>query len=391
QRLIGKTIIPLPLLFLEGLGNLLGPVAYWQARRQAARLDASDKLALASTSFLEDDLEDVHLVPPTVAVIICTRQRPDALRRCLQSLAPVRGQMDQLIVVENSEEAGETAVIAEQFGAQFELEPEPGLCRARNRGLAAAHTDVVAYLDDDVVVEENWLVRLTAVYTQNPHIAGVTGLVLPQQLETDDQNLFEQALGGLNRGLTPRSFNGKAARTAAPQVGVGANMSFRRQQLAEIGGFDVALDPGTLALAGGDIDIFYQLLKAGCTLLYDPQLLVWHAHRREAGAARQMSAAYGRGTAAAYAKWAVQGDVKAARMLLGYWLRYHPARLRHSFARNGLLSPDVAWAGWLASWVGPWAYFRERRLNRTKSFNGVFWRLTAVAITFFTVGNSYGC
>ncbi|MEZ4590871.1 MAG: glycosyltransferase [Chloroflexota bacterium] len=355
QRLVGKSSIPLPLILREGAGNLAGPLAYRQARRQARPmpqpLDTPDSPQPTKEA-------------PSVAVIICTRQRPDALRRCLHSLAPLRPQLDQLIVVENSAAAGETAVLAQQFAAQLIVEPEPGLCRARNRGLAAAHTEVVAYLDDDVELDETWLGRLTAVYQQNPHAAGVMGLVLPRTLETADQQLFESALGGLNRGLAPRRFAGRQARRLAPQVGVGANMSFRRHALRQIGGFDAALDPGTPAQAGGDIDIFYQLLNADQTLLYDPALRVWHTHRREAGAARQMSAAYGRGTAAAYAKWLAQGDLAAGRMLLGYWLRYHPARVWTAVSRSSLLSPELAWAGWRASWAGPWAYWQGRRAKR---------------------------
>lgn len=355
QRLVGRSTIPLPLIWREGVGNLLGPLAYRQARRQARPQPPP--------------LCDPHSQLPTpeapsVAVIICTRQRPDALRRCLHSLAPLRRQLAQLIVVENSVAAGETAVLAQKFAAQLEVEPEPGLCRARNRGLAVAHAEIVAYLDDDVEVDENWLARLTAVYQQTPHAAGVMGLVLPRQLETADQQLFETALGGLNRGLAPRRFAGRRARQLAPQVGVGANMSFRRRALVQVGGFDAALDPGTPAQAGGDIDIFYQLLNADQTLLYDPALVVRHTHRREAGAARQMSAAYGRGTAAAYAKWLAHGDLTAGRMLLGYWLRYHPARLWTAVSRSSLLSPELAWAGWRASWAGPWAYWQGRRAKR---------------------------
>ncbi|MBK8901206.1 MAG: glycosyltransferase [Anaerolineaceae bacterium] len=444
QRLAGRSIISLPLILREAWGNVTGPFAYLQARHRAksgqlANLppvqvvpvhlpvtdttisirDAQDawvvfqdercvvsshylaapgatisaerlhKLAAAHAPGRNVDFGHSAAAGPGVAVVICTRHRPEALRRCLQSLAPLRRELAQLIVVENSHDVGQTAVLAKQFEAQLEVEPEPGLCRARNRGLAAARAEVVAYLDDDVVVDANWLARLTAVYQQNPQASGVMGLVLPRELETADQQLFERALGGLNRGYLPRLFNGRKARTLAPQVGVGANMSFRRHLLQQMGGFDEALDPGTLAQAGGDIDMFYQLLKANHTLLYDPSLLVWHTHRCGLGAARQMSAAYGRGTAAAYAKWAAQGDWAAVRMLLGYWLRYHPARLWAAFCRDDLLSPALAWAGWRASWRGPGAYFAGRRAGQVLGTERGF-QAAAVSSPAASLGDGYG-
>ncbi|MCB8926162.1 MAG: glycosyltransferase [Ardenticatenaceae bacterium] len=443
QRLRKRSVVTLPLLWLEALGNVTGPFAYLRARQRAkssqvANLPAAQivsvqlplteselsvpaaqdalvvfqneqgvvgshylaapgaavsaerlkKLAPIHRSAAHDNYEKTATPAPSVAVVICTRNRPAALRNCLQSLVPFRDQLAQLIVVENSKDDAQTAVLAKQFSAQLEVEPEPGLCRARNRGLAAAKAEIVAYLDDDVVVDDQWLTRLTAVYQQNPQVAGVMGLVLPAALQTPDQHLFERALGGLNRGFVPRWFVGKAARTLAPQVGVGANMSFRRHLLQQIGGFDEALDPGTRAQAGGDIDIFYQFLKAGHTLLYDPALLVWHTHRREAGAAHTMSAAYGRGTAAAYAKWASQGDLAAGRMLLGYWLRYHPGRLWAAFTRDNLLLPTLAWAGWRASWAGPWAYFRGQKIQRSKQQTAL--KHQPVAVPRLVEGDSYG-
>ncbi len=415
--------VPLRLTFLEAVGNLMGPWAYLRALRHAkvGQLSELPAVQIATPVCDAAALPEPLAVPgqkdlllifrqqrqvlaasyiaapgetisgqrlqqlaaaaapnaapaaapawadtplPTVAVIICTRDRPQALRACLNSLGAIRPFLSQLIVVDNGSNPSQTAAIAAGFGGQLLREPRPGLCRARNRGLAAAMTDLVVYIDDDVVVEENWLAALTAVYTQNKAVAGVMGLVLPGELETVDQNLFERALGGLGRGFERRIYRGVAVRKAAPQVGVGANMSFRRRGLLQAGGFDEALDPGTPAQAGGDIDLFYRLLKANQTLVYEPAAIVWHTHRRAAGQARQMSAAYGRGTAAACAKWAMQGDATAVRMLLGLWLHYYPNQLWRAWTRHNLLTPALAWAGWWGSWRGPWAYLKGRLLLR---------------------------
>ena len=429
QRLANRGAgVPLLLILLEMWGNLMGPWAYLRALRQAKAGQLAELPAVQITTLVSDaaglpeplavpgqkDLllifrqqrqvlaasyiaapgegvsalrlqrlataiapklaastasANVETSPPTVAVIICTRDRPQALRACLNSLAAIRPFLSQLIVVDNGSNPAQTAAIAADFDGRLLREPRPGLCRARNRGLAAAKTDLVVYIDDDVVVEVDWLAALTAVYSQNKAVAGVMGLVLPGELETVDQNLFERALGGLGRGFSRRVYHGSAARKSAPQVGVGANMSFRRRALLQVDGFDEALDPGTPAQAGGDIDLFYRLLKANQTLVYEPAAIVWHTHRRAAGQAQQMSAAYGRGTAAAYAKWAVQGDATAVRMLLGLWLRYYPNQLWTAWTRHNYLTLALAWAGWRGSWRGPWAYLKGRLLLRHSAAN----------------------
>jgi GT2 family glycosyltransferase len=68
---------------------------------------------------------------------------------------------------------------------------------------------------------------------------------------------------------------------AAHTCGVGANMAFRRSVFEAVGGFDTALDVGTPACGGGDLDMFHRVLVAGLTLRYEPTALVWHYHRRD--------------------------------------------------------------------------------------------------------------
>jgi O-antigen biosynthesis protein len=65
------------------------------------------------------------------------------------------------------------------------------------------------------------------------------------------------------------------------RFGTGANMAFRRSALAIVGGFDPALDAGTLTHGGGDLDMFFRIIKARGTLVYEPAAVVRHEHRRD--------------------------------------------------------------------------------------------------------------
>jgi cellulose synthase/poly-beta-1,6-N-acetylglucosamine synthase-like glycosyltransferase len=75
-------------------------------------------------------------------------------------------------------------------------------------------------------------------------------------------------------------------------------MVFRRKVLLELGGFDEALDTGKPLPAGGDLDIFYRIVRGGFVLVKEPELLVWHQHRQELKQLRHQMYTWGLGTMA---------------------------------------------------------------------------------------------
>ena len=85
-------------------------------------------------------------------------------------------------------------------------EPHPGISAARNRGIAVATGEIIAFTDDDVVVDRRWLRALGERFARQPDVSAVTGLVVPLELETAAQVLFEQSGSGLDRGFVPLTF-----------------------------------------------------------------------------------------------------------------------------------------------------------------------------------------
>jgi len=148
-----------------------------------------------------------------IAIVICTRYRPAALRNCLRATSALKRTPDELIIVDNSAGDKETEDLAREFSASYVVEPSMGLSRARNRGLSASHSDVVAYLDDDALPDEHWLDMILKPFS-NPQVAVVTGQVIvpesvkrsngsasPTQLDKTDKQWFEiAAFGGLGIG-----------------------------------------------------------------------------------------------------------------------------------------------------------------------------------------------
>ncbi|MEW6402106.1 MAG: glycosyltransferase, partial [Chloroflexota bacterium] len=219
---------------------------------------------------------------PPITVIVCTRNRTVQLAECLRALFDLDYPHYEIVVVDNAPTDDQTAQLAATLPVRYIRENRPGLDWARNCGLREARYSIVAFTDDDVHPDRGWLRAIAQIFN-DPEIMAVTGLVLPIQLETQAQNLFEFGYGGMKHGFERRvvrhlSHDDKMLLWASA-FGVGANMAFRKALLGKIGGFDVALDVGTPAGGGGDVEMFHRLVARGYTLVYEPAALVWHYHR----------------------------------------------------------------------------------------------------------------
>src|SRR3989304_4679470 len=100
---------------------------------------------------------------PMVSVVICVRDRPTDLKKCLQSLKKQTWKNFETVVVDN----GETSMkyIAMQFGAKYIKSPVlSNACYARNLGWQKSKGTIVAYIDDDGIAEKQWIESLVKEY-----------------------------------------------------------------------------------------------------------------------------------------------------------------------------------------------------------------------------------
>lgn len=238
-----------------------------------------------------------------VSVVVCTRDRPEDLERCLVSLSRSTRSWKEVLVVDNGRSPA-TREVAECFDfVRYLEEPHPGLSIARNAGIRAATGDVVAFVDDDTEVHPHWLERLCEGFDA-PDVMCVTGLVLPAELATLGQVTFEKVLGGFGRGyhrLTyGRDFFERTRGRGAPvwKVGAGANMALRAEAFALVGDFDERLGSGA-AGCSEDSELWYRLLSAGFTCRYVPDSVASHHHRRDLPGLESQAHEYLRGHVAA--------------------------------------------------------------------------------------------
>jgi len=218
-----------------------------------------------------------------ISVIVCTRDRTGQLKRCLQSLVNLDYRDYEVIVVDNAPSTDDTARLAADMPVRYVREERPGLDRARNRGIAEALYGIVAFTDDDARPDRNWLNAISCAFAER-EVMAVTGPVIPGELETDAQILFELGYGGMGHGFRERTIRRQTITVRdllwSSGFGVGCNMAFRREIFTSVGFFDVALDVGTPSRGAGDIEMFHRIVARGHTLVYEPSVLVRHIHRR---------------------------------------------------------------------------------------------------------------
>ena len=173
----------------------------------------------------------------TISVVVCTDGRLAALRATLQGLAGLDYDAFELILVCGPTPDG-TRAFADALGAKVAHCPVRNLSQARNLGVALAAGEIVAFLDDDAIPEPDWLADLARAY-DDPDIAAAGGFV------RDASGLgFQARYVTIDRlGYPHAHWTGPAERLNFPFSPefphlLGANCSFRRSVLRELGGFD---------------------------------------------------------------------------------------------------------------------------------------------------------
>jgi glycosyltransferase involved in cell wall biosynthesis len=245
-------------------------------------------------------LPGAAVVKRRVTVAICTKDRAWSLERCLQSLTPLQYPNEgdepgfEILVVDNAPSDSSTRdLVQSQRAVRYVLEPRPGLDFARNAAVQNAAGEYVAFLDDDVTVDRAWFSVLLRTLAANPDAGAITGSVMPMELASRAQVLFEER-GGFSHGFgtirhTQHTIGNITHPCNAGMFGAGCNMVFSRELLLRIGLFDEALDTGRPLPGGGDLDIFYRVLRADRPLVYAGNMAVYHRHRPDyKGLRRQM-------------------------------------------------------------------------------------------------------
>ena len=305
-------------------------------------------------------------LPPkvSVSIIVGTFDRPDDLRECLQSLTQQNSpRLVEIIVVDNHPSSGITPpVVAEYPQVKLVSEARQGVAYARNAGIGVSIGDIVVTVDDDVTMSDNWLETLLAPFSR-ADILGVTGNVLPVTLDTESQCTFEE-YGGLGRGFdryeVSTQWFERSWYHCVPtwELGGTANSAFRASAFhhPDIGLMNETLGPGMPSGVGEDIYLFYKVLKAGYTMLYEPDAQVWHKHRRDPSALRRQIYGYSKGFVSyQLTTLLLDDDRRSLSNLLFYLPLYHLKRIYNSVRGFSTYPLSLVLLEISGNLTGPWA------------------------------------
>jgi GT2 family glycosyltransferase len=254
-----------------------------------------------------------------VAVAISTLDRPDALARCLESLAAGSALPAEVVVVDQSADESARPVVDAANGLPdviYVPQELTGLSVGQNAAVARSTCPVVAVLDDDCRADGRWVEIVHRVLDDDRPVDVVGGRVLP--LDADRPGLHPVSS---RTSMEPRIFD---RRDRPWDVGSGNNFALRRAWFDRVGGCDARLGPGSPGRGACDVDLFYRLMRAGARAAYDPELLVLHERATRAQRlARRVP--YGFGMGAACAIWLRDRDRVAWRVLAN-WLSLRAQR-----------------------------------------------------------------
>ena len=217
-----------------------------------------------------------------ITVILCTYNRCESLAKTLRSMAlsvlPEPTTWEVLVVDNNSTD--ETRAVVQEYSQEFPgrfrylFEPRPGKSHALRAGIQNTHSDVVAFTDDDVLVETTWLHNLTT-NLHNSRWVGSGGRILPERTFCPPRWLPVQDRYGLaplalfDLGSEPGSLN---------EAPFGANMAFQRKIFEKYDGFRTDLGPlPDKDIKNEDSEFCNRLLTAGERLRYEASAVVYHS------------------------------------------------------------------------------------------------------------------
>lgn len=237
-------------------------------------------------TLLEGGPPDAHELipadPPTVSIIVCTRNGSHTLAECLASIARLDYPSLEAIVVDDGSTEDIASIVKQFQFVRYIRQEAQGLAVARNTGAAAARSSILAYTDDDCVVDPTWLIHLLRAF-EDPQVAAAGGPNIPPAPMNLSQACVIAAPGGPAHVLLTD--------TTAEHI-PGCNMAVRKHVFDEVNGFRPKYHA-----AGDDVDFCWRLMEQGHTIAFTAAAMVWHYRRFTVRAFFRQQAGYGKAEA----------------------------------------------------------------------------------------------
>ncbi len=253
-----------------------------------------------------------HSATPRISVVIPTRNRPRDLLTCATSVLALDYPNFEVIIVDQSPSDDGEKLLSTLDDKRLRVirTNSVGRSRGANLGIQSATGSIVAFTDDDVTVPSGWLNRLAVVFAREPDLGVYYGAVNAAPHNPEEV---------LIPAYVPEAYRVTRGRFVhAAVIGMGANMAARRRVLKQVGGFDDLMGVGSSFRSGEDWEVAYRTLRAGYSIVEDPETPLTHYGARPltGGQADSLFMNYLFGHGAGYCLNMRKGDLGAAYLLV---------------------------------------------------------------------------
>ena len=217
-----------------------------------------------------------------LSIVICSYNRASYISDALDSLYNQSAGLQnfEAIIVDNNSTDNTAEVFAQWRAAHpqgsftYLTETKQGASFARNTGAAAAKGQWLCFMDDDAIVNSNYVENIIKHVETKPTVVGFGGRIIPKYIPAEPKWMsyyVSSLVGNFDYAPTACAFeNGKYP--------LESNMRVRKDIYDSIGGFNTALPGvvGSLRIGGEGKELFYKILALGHTIYYDPTIEVQH-------------------------------------------------------------------------------------------------------------------
>ncbi|MBL7725349.1 MAG: glycosyltransferase family 2 protein [Chitinophagaceae bacterium] len=250
-----------------------------------------------------------------LSIIICSRNRGMELKDCLPLVAKQAALFSdtEVVVVDNGSTDNTKQVVEEtaagsSYQFRYIFEPVPGLCQARNRGRLEAKGKVLAYIDDDVRLGTDWILKIKEHFSQakTDCLAGKVTVHLDDKVPLRIDESMYWFFGATGFGDKPRML-------AYPEHPIGCNMVFTVKAFDAVGGFDT-----NLKLYGDETELFRRITAKGFEMFYNPDFTVHQsipANRLTKKELGYKSFIWGKGSATAWMLSGISGFQRIGKII----------------------------------------------------------------------------
>ena len=208
---------------------------------------------------------------PNVSIIVPVLNREMSIGRCIEALLEQDYPRFEIIVVDNGS-IDNTVSIVKSYPVKLIHEPVKGPYKARNSGMKAAKGPLVLFIDSDCVARKNLLKSLVSALLKHD-TAGVGGPLQSHEPATIVEHFSHHA--GIVQYTCPRGqLNWDKTKFLSGAIFT-SNAMFRKDVLEKLGGFENDF------MSGGDYDLCWRLQRAGYTIYFEPDAVVYHIHRSD--------------------------------------------------------------------------------------------------------------